>query len=649
MANRRLEPPGLRWAWGLVGALLLASSVGLVGSLASVRGRLLVFGEAHGVIHDVADALVDGRPEDARGDLRRLRAVLERLPLDEKSAVLLRNAASALVAEASAAERASRSTAQEVVQRLERRLLAQHLELQAALVRLALVSGGLALGSTLLTLVLGIGVGPPARRAPPADGSMERLSRLIDEAESREARTERFFMALELVVLEIDDHGWVRRAGPGAADLLGRPLAEIIGRPVDDILDVSTENGTGLASWRDAVGRPTTVRLADPRGRVHAVSIDHVSDPEGGGALLLRRIGPRHARLWTLREADNARNAAFSDETVVALLLDRDGRVQRSTAAARAFFGLKAVATLSDLPLRRSGLPEILRRVPPAGVLDEKDVISDGAGKEVSVDLRAVRTRSGGHWVRCIPLQPLTPDLLEQEASPAAQGPGSAAKEASRAAQEPSPAAQEASPAAQEASPAAQEARPAARSRSPESVQEKPFGGRSYPHAPARQEGRQAGAPTQAGARTTAGPRPKVLVIDDEPAIGRSLARALRDAEVQVANGGAEGIAHALENPDRWDLILCDIGMPGVDGVSVHDELRSQRPDLLARVVFMTGALHTERARAFVERERPPILSKPFEVSEVRAALEARRRPAMSERGGAEAAEELPSVGAEPR
>lgn len=131
-------------------------------------------------------------------------------------------------------------------------------------------------------------------------------------------------------------------------------------------------------------------------------------------------------------------------------------------------------------------------------------------------------------------------------------------------------------------------------------------------------------------ARGNRGVRPRLLVIDDELAIGRALGRALREVDVVNASGGPDGLKKALDESERWDMILCDIGMPEVDGVKIHAELMEHRPELLKKTVFMTGALHTDRARLFVDKENPPLIPKPFDVGQVRAALKELTRVAQA-------------------
>ncbi len=107
-------------------------------------------------------------------------------------------------------------------------------------------------------------------------------------------------------------------------------------------------------------------------------------------------------------------------------------------------------------------------------------------------------------------------------------------------------------------------------------------------------------------------PRRRVLVIDDEPLVGNALARSLQQHEVVVAAGGRAGL-ELLERDQAFDVILCDLTMPNVDGVDVYEALRAKRPELAARLVIITGGALTLRASAFLENSRLPVLPKPVE------------------------------------
>jgi PAS domain S-box-containing protein len=119
-----------------------------------------------------------------------------------------------------------------------------------------------------------------------------------------------------------------------------------------------------------------------------------------------------------------------------------------------------------------------------------------------------------------------------------------------------------------------------------------------------------------AAAKIEATQRLRVLVVDDEPLIGESVRRALREHDVTVAQSGAEAIV-ACGRGD-FDLILCDLMMPGVSGMDVFETVSGRHPSLARRFVFMTGGAFTPKARAFLESREIPPLNKPFSLGELR-------------------------------
>ncbi len=112
--------------------------------------------------------------------------------------------------------------------------------------------------------------------------------------------------------------------------------------------------------------------------------------------------------------------------------------------------------------------------------------------------------------------------------------------------------------------------------------------------------------------------RSRVLVVDDERAVAQSLRRALTAYDVVCVNRGAEAIAR-VEAGERFDLVLCDLMMPGATGMDVHAAFARLDPGLAGRVVFLTGGAFTEEARAFFERVPNERLSKPFDLAALRA------------------------------
>ena len=122
-------------------------------------------------------------------------------------------------------------------------------------------------------------------------------------------------------------------------------------------------------------------------------------------------------------------------------------------------------------------------------------------------------------------------------------------------------------------------------------------------------------APTQHAGRADRShvARRTILVIDDEPFITTALRRLLDDHEVSVLNEVPPALA-AIRGGKRYDLILCDLMMPGMTGIDLYRELAHIAPEQAARVVVMTGGAFTPEARAFLDGTSVPRVEKPFEL-----------------------------------
>ena len=84
--------------------------------------------------------------------------------------------------------------------------------------------------------------------------------------------------------------------------------------------------------------------------------------------------------------------------------------------------------------------------------------------------------------------------------------------------------------------------------------------------------------------------RGRILVIDDEEAVGRAVARILgRDHEVEVFADGRAGLARLLAERS-FDLVLCDLMMPELTGMELHAEVKELAPALLPAWSSSPGA-----------------------------------------------------------
>jgi PAS domain S-box-containing protein len=112
--------------------------------------------------------------------------------------------------------------------------------------------------------------------------------------------------------------------------------------------------------------------------------------------------------------------------------------------------------------------------------------------------------------------------------------------------------------------------------------------------------------------------RGRVLVVDDEVYVRAVVKRLLR-GEHEVVEAGSGNEAEALlAADDRFDVILTDLLMPEVSGMDLYDGLAATRPDLAARVVFMSGGVFTQRASTFLEGLPNTRIEKPIDSDALR-------------------------------
>jgi len=112
----------------------------------------------------------------------------------------------------------------------------------------------------------------------------------------------------------------------------------------------------------------------------------------------------------------------------------------------------------------------------------------------------------------------------------------------------------------------------------------------------------------------------RVLIVDDEPFIGRTFAHALREHTVTIVDNARAALAQ-LRGGAPFDVVLCDLMMPGMTGMELYDELARTDPPLSQRMVFVTGGAFTPAARAFLDRVPNQRLEKPVDVQQLRAVV----------------------------
>jgi two-component system NtrC family sensor kinase len=108
-----------------------------------------------------------------------------------------------------------------------------------------------------------------------------------------------------------------------------------------------------------------------------------------------------------------------------------------------------------------------------------------------------------------------------------------------------------------------------------------------------------------------------VLVVEDETALGDAVGEALADAGFVVDRAG-DGI-EALEKVSSrtYNVIVCDLKMPRLDGPSFYRELTARNAALARRILFVTGDIAGTDAERFLEESGCRWLAKPFRLKDL--------------------------------
>ena len=129
---------------------------------------------------------------------------------------------------------------------------------------------------------------------------------------------------------------------------------------------------------------------------------------------------------------------------------------------------------------------------------------------------------------------------------------------------------------------------------------------------PARRKSRPALAPVSGR---------KALIIDDEDALRRMMTVMLRGRyEVTDVPGGQAAI-EVLEKDSVFDLVICDLMMPDMDGTRVYQALCDRWPHLATRILFATGGSVTQMTQDFLVDHADRVLNKPFGRDELLFAI----------------------------
>lgn len=112
-----------------------------------------------------------------------------------------------------------------------------------------------------------------------------------------------------------------------------------------------------------------------------------------------------------------------------------------------------------------------------------------------------------------------------------------------------------------------------------------------------------------------------ILIVDDEPSMARALTRLLR-RDGHTVDTAANGRLALMKLQERaYDLILCDLRMPELDGPGLYRVLESSYPQLHRRFIFLTGDTLNPETRALGVQHGVPYLAKPYTAAELRRVI----------------------------
>ena len=112
-----------------------------------------------------------------------------------------------------------------------------------------------------------------------------------------------------------------------------------------------------------------------------------------------------------------------------------------------------------------------------------------------------------------------------------------------------------------------------------------------------------------------------VLLVEDERALAAAVGDALVDAGLKVDHASDGEQALARVRSATYDVVICDLKMPRIDGMSLYRAIAAARPTLTRRVIFVTGDVAGTDAERFLADSGCRWLAKPFRLADLLRAV----------------------------
>jgi len=106
-------------------------------------------------------------------------------------------------------------------------------------------------------------------------------------------------------------------------------------------------------------------------------------------------------------------------------------------------------------------------------------------------------------------------------------------------------------------------------------------------------------------------------VVDDEPDVADLIRRIVQSAghTVVTASDGAQALT--LLERDHFDIVFCDLKMPGMSGKTLYQAISEKQPETARRFVFVSGDTVSTDTKAFISDCGRTLVMKPFSVTEI--------------------------------
>lgn len=106
----------------------------------------------------------------------------------------------------------------------------------------------------------------------------------------------------------------------------------------------------------------------------------------------------------------------------------------------------------------------------------------------------------------------------------------------------------------------------------------------------------------------------RILIVDDEPSLLRTLQRALTSHKYQAVTVADPNSAYQILGESSFDLVLLDLRLPHMDGATFFLAIIRRWPQMVGRIILMSGDPWSELADAPPELAGCPVLPKPFSL-----------------------------------